>query len=82
MIDKMRQLLEGSSLPRLEIKVYGQRITVECLSHKAAQRWGRLLAGAKLRNVQILKTTVLAKVNQKTVMNPSRRQVWRVYAEA
>lgn len=77
---RMQGTLEGVGLPYREIKVYGTRITVECVSEATASKWASLLA--TFATVQgVIPSTVQAAVQHGTSLCPTMILVWRVYAK-
>ena len=77
--EKIKQRLEQFGIPHREIKVYGSQITVEIFGREAAEKFASVIANfAKVRGV--IETTVDAKENRGSVMNPTKIRVYRLYA--
>lgn len=77
--EQIKQRLEQFGIPHREIKVYGSQITVETYGREAADRFALVIANfAKVRGV--IETTVDAKENQGSVMNPTKIRIYRLYA--
>lgn len=76
---KMAAKLGELGIPHREISVYGSQIVIECWSEDAAKKFATVVGlFAKIRG--LLKTTVDAKENKNTCLNPSQVIVWRLYA--
>lgn len=76
---KMEEKLKSLPIPHRETQCYGRQITVECHSRKAAEKFAHVLGKfSKVRG--IIETTVEAKQNAGTCLNPTMIAVWRVYA--
>ena len=76
---KIKQRLEQFKIPHREIKVYGSQITVETYGREAAEKFASVITNfAKIRG--LIETTVDAKENQGSVMNPTKIRIYRLYA--
>lgn len=77
--EKLKQRLEQFGIPYREIKVYGSQITVETYGREAADKFASIIANfATIRG--LLETTVDAKENKGSVMNPTKIRIYRLYA--
>jgi len=77
---RLKAKLEALPLAKLEVKVYGSQVTVTCLSRGAAEKWWPVLARfARMKG--LLERSVPAQENQNTVLLPTQRKVFTVYAE-
>ena len=78
--EKMKAALDQIKIPSYEIKVYGSRFTVECLSMKAATSWAALVA--KFATVQAIKESLVEAKGSHSANEPAFIRVYRVYALA
>lgn len=76
---RMQELLGKAGIPAKEIKVYGSQVMITCWGRDSAVRFGDLLKTfcSKVRGP--IQTADYDKVNQNTVLKPSRHEVWRVW---
>jgi len=78
--EKIRAMLAKIGVPTKTVEQYGSQLVITCWSEPMARRAAHIVSLATWKLRGVTRSIDYAKENTNTGMNPSKIDVWRVFA--